>query len=338
MIRPILKAALAGTCLAAAAASADTSTFQQGVADYASCRSVLITDQGGIGPPGTWNDNGHVFGDGSEDWVVGSLYGSLGFSTFVLLRFDDLGIPANATVTSASLTLNLLTHDSFGLLSGRYLARSWDATGSYPAGGTTDGPVGWRYYDKPAAWSALAALGEGGDLRTGSPFSIPSSGFITPGTEQQITIPLDTAMVQDWVSDPAQNHGLRIQNASSGTIVYFVPPQRSGAATRHPKLTIEWAIMVSADEPARPSRVGMDAVPNPFRIGVDLRFTLPEDSDVRLIVVDLQGRTVARLADRRFGAGAHTVPLDASHLAAGVYHAVLERGTERITRRLVRIH
>ena len=56
------------------------------------------------------------------------------------------------------------------------------------------------------------------------------------------------------------------------------------------------------------------AYPNPFNPATTLRFGLPENATVRLVVYDLRGREVARLLER--------------HLEAG-YHAVVWHGTTR---------
>jgi hypothetical protein len=59
--------------------------------------------------------------------------------------------------------------------------------------------------------------------------------------------------------------------------------------------------------------------PNPFNPTTQITFTLPEQSDVALVVYDMLGREVARLVDEVLPAGEQTVRFDASHLANGVY-------------------
>ncbi|MDZ7723884.1 MAG: GDSL-type esterase/lipase family protein [candidate division KSB1 bacterium] len=59
--------------------------------------------------------------------------------------------------------------------------------------------------------------------------------------------------------------------------------------------------------------------PNPFNPTTHIEFELPEQSDVKLVLYDVTGRTVATLADGPFSADYHTVTFDASNLATGIY-------------------
>ena len=62
------------------------------------------------------------------------------------------------------------------------------------------------------------------------------------------------------------------------------------------------------------------AYPNPFGARpATLAFDVPRAADVRLVVYDLLGREVARLADGEHEAGRHTVALRPEGLASGVY-------------------
>ena len=77
------------------------------------------------------------------------------------------------------------------------------------------------------------------------------------------------------------------------------------------------------------------AYPNPFNPTAEIGFDLPEASNVRLVVYDVMGREVARLADGLMGAGSHRVRFEAAGLPSGVYLYRLEAGafaqTERMT-------
>ena len=64
--------------------------------------------------------------------------------------------------------------------------------------------------------------------------------------------------------------------------------------------------------------------PNPFGRSSSIAFSLPERSQVRLVVYDVAGRTVRTLADGEWEAGRHFATLertsrDGSSLAAGIY-------------------
>ncbi len=59
--------------------------------------------------------------------------------------------------------------------------------------------------------------------------------------------------------------------------------------------------------------------PNPFAGETAIRFSLPEAGHVTLMVYDVLGREVARLADGQVEAGWHTALLDAASLPTGLY-------------------
>jgi tetratricopeptide (TPR) repeat protein len=63
--------------------------------------------------------------------------------------------------------------------------------------------------------------------------------------------------------------------------------------------------------------------PNPFNPSTRIDFTLPEASNVTLVVYDVLGRQVATLAHDLFAAGNHTAKWDGSSVASGVYYARL---------------
>jgi len=84
------------------------------------------------------------------------------------------------------------------------------------------------------------------------------------------------------------------------------------------------------------------ARPNPSSGLTSLRFTLPREGRVRLVLVDVAGRSVRVLFDGSLGAGDHEARWDGrddsgARAAAGLYWARLEAGGEVAVRRLVRL-
>ncbi len=75
--------------------------------------------------------------------------------------------------------------------------------------------------------------------------------------------------------------------------------------------------------------------PNPFNAVTNIQFALPEASHVNLSVFDITGRMVATISRGDFGAGYHTVALDASALSSGVYFYRLEAGKFVDTKKMV---
>lgn len=83
------------------------------------------------------------------------------------------------------------------------------------------------------------------------------------------------------------------------------------------------------------SVLALDPVqPNPTSGVSTVRFALPTPQSVRLSVVDLLGREVAVLLDGYEAAGRHTMELDSSRLALGIYTVRLHAGGTVLTQRV----
>lgn len=77
--------------------------------------------------------------------------------------------------------------------------------------------------------------------------------------------------------------------------------------------------------------------PNPFNPTTTIRYSLPQNSDVRLEVFNVLGQRVAILADQQQTAGWHTVSFDGSRLASGVYLYRLSAGGQVTSKSLTLI-
>jgi len=106
--------------------------------------------------------------------------------------------------------------------------------------------------------------------------------------------------------------------------------------------TLDIAVLAKQPEPddnrisSLPSEFALLAnYPNPFNASTNIRFALPEASQVNLSVFDITGRTVATVSRGEFGAGYHTMTFDASALSSGVYFYRLEAGSYVETKKMV---
>jgi hypothetical protein len=63
--------------------------------------------------------------------------------------------------------------------------------------------------------------------------------------------------------------------------------------------------------------------PNPFNPSTTLEFSVPEPSQVKILVTDVLGREVATLIDAAVEKGSRTITFNASGLGSGVYLAVV---------------
>jgi photosystem II stability/assembly factor-like uncharacterized protein len=75
--------------------------------------------------------------------------------------------------------------------------------------------------------------------------------------------------------------------------------------------------------------------PNPFNPRTTISFDLPVKSDVKLIVYDIVGKEVADVVDAEYEAGSHTVSVDFSNYASGVYLYRLTAGSFTQVKKLV---
>lgn len=90
--------------------------------------------------------------------------------------------------------------------------------------------------------------------------------------------------------------------------------------------------MISGD---LPSEILLKAnYPNPFNPSTNIRFHLPESTDIRLTVYDVTGRLVAEIANGVYSAGTHQVVFDGSGLAGGIYLYRLQTPSQAISRKM----
>ncbi len=74
--------------------------------------------------------------------------------------------------------------------------------------------------------------------------------------------------------------------------------------------------------------------PNPFNPTTNIRFSLPQASNVRLIVYNMLGQEVINLVNGFKDAGSYTVTLDGQNLASGIYIYRLEAGNQVISKKM----
>jgi hypothetical protein len=77
------------------------------------------------------------------------------------------------------------------------------------------------------------------------------------------------------------------------------------------------------------------AVPNPFNPVTRIRYALPSEGFVKLVVYDVTGRLVEQLVAQMQLAGEHIVTWDARKLRSGIYFYRLEVGSFSETRKLI---
>ena len=60
--------------------------------------------------------------------------------------------------------------------------------------------------------------------------------------------------------------------------------------------------------------------PNPFNPSTEIKFSIPQTTNVTLRVFDIMGREVVTLIDEQMEAGKHSLVFNAANLSSGVYY------------------
>lgn len=79
----------------------------------------------------------------------------------------------------------------------------------------------------------------------------------------------------------------------------------------------------------------MQNYPNPFNPTTSIRFSLPQQENVKIKIFDMLGREITKLVDGKFDAGIHEVTFNAKKLSSGTYFYALETTSHREIKRMV---
>lgn len=146
-----------------------------------------------------------------------------------LLRVDLWDLPADAVVESAELSLYLLerTAPQSATLRAYELLRHW-----------SEAETTWTesFLDQP--WSVPGAAGANLDRAPD-----PSAELNLDANSGWITIPL-TSLVQNWVAQPDQNHGIVVEMTSEGydNVEYKFASSNNFEAGVRPRLTVRYSV------------------------------------------------------------------------------------------------
>lgn len=77
------------------------------------------------------------------------------------------------------------------------------------------------------------------------------------------------------------------------------------------------------------------AFPNPFTSTTTIQFTLPERALVKLVVYDLNGKTISTLVNEQMNAGTHSVNFNKGKLSTGIYYYKLQAGSYSEVKKIV---
>jgi hypothetical protein len=75
--------------------------------------------------------------------------------------------------------------------------------------------------------------------------------------------------------------------------------------------------------------------PNPFNPSTSIKYSLPENSNVKLSVYNVKGELVMKPVDQFQSAGEYSVNVNGTRLSSGIYIYKIEAGKYTQTRKMV---
>jgi hypothetical protein len=92
----------------------------------------------------------------------------------------------------------------------------------------------------------------------------------------------------------------------------------------------------SIENEAIPSEFNLDQnYPNPFNPSTTIRFNLPENVNVKLMVFNSLGEQVSQLINGQMEAGTYSIKFDANTLPSGIYFYRIEAGSFTAIRKMI---
>lgn len=192
--------------------------------------------------------------------------------------------------------------------------------------------LGWSYLTFP---QALASATPGLFLI----FRLPADGaFVTEGVGSGLGYQVGDGQVRCWVSTEVGEWGplspdyqmavSAIMNTSKSSEVRVLGPRGDPAGEDGTPEGIPVPVIA-----------GLSVAPNPFNPQTEILFTLPSKSEVILRIFDVRGREIRTLISDQLDAGEHTAVWNGCDnrgqpQPSGVYLALMEAGSIRLTRRL----
>jgi hypothetical protein len=143
-----------------------------------------------------------------------------GRDVYSLLRWNLSSIPAGATISSVSVTLNV-TNPSPETYQAYELERPW-----------VESSATWLLYAAGQPWEVAGA--KGSLDRSAQP-----AGAVTPSAKGKQSFSLSPALVQAWVDDPANNQGIVIADTVNTDGFDFSTREASNAGLR-PQLQVTY--------------------------------------------------------------------------------------------------
>jgi|GEM_PF-1059540 len=250
--RKLRTAAVIAACFViAGGCSSDASVTEEalGSASQALTTTYNVTLRDGLdGYSGTTdcyisqNSASSNYGDSTTLYVDGDDPGGSGRDLTTLIRWNVSSIPANATVTAASITIRV-TNKSSNSYPIYALNRSF-----------SESSATWNLASTGTSWATSGAMGVADRDST-------AMGSLAGSSTGTLTATLNAtgiAEVQNWINDPAQNYGIAIASASNTDGLDFRSSEY-GTASYRPALNVTYTVTTPNGTGGAPSTGGATA-------------------------------------------------------------------------------
>lgn len=143
-----------------------------------------------------------------------------------------------------------------------------------------------------------------------------------------------TTDLENWVNFPAPGE---VVYAAATTNNLFVATSETKALGTLYSQPINWIITETDELSASTGNMKLIRnYPNPFAEESTLSYTLNSKQHVEIALFDLYGRKIQSLENGLQDAGEHTLKIDGTELAPGIYTAVIIAGNQKETLKIVR--
>lgn len=164
---------------------------------------------------------------------------------------------------------------------------------------------------------------------------------MNPGDTEQLTITITPSNATDQELTWDFGDGSIVSVSTTGEITAIGEGTISITATSADGPSGNCIVTVSTLSNIQNSSIeaGMElftARPNPFNDITTIPFYLENTSELRLSVVDINGREIFILADGKYLAGTHSVDWNTSELTSGIYYIILKSESNTIIKKCIK--
>lgn len=239
---------------------------------------------------------------------------------------------------------------------------------SYPTGAPADGRTGSPGDGGKTCYSGGCHFGVPSDATGIISSNVPAEGY-TPGNSYTVTVTVDGASKKGFCVSPQAIDGTQMGTLTAGagnsvsgkyvthtgfkttnpavwTFTWVAPAKGSGAVdfygafvnststTRKSKISITEKVAAGINENAALTRLSIYPNPAVSRV-INLGFDLKVASNIRISLLDMQGKEVSLLQQSFQNAGAFSNSYDLPSLNSGIYFIRIEANDEVLNHKLL---